>query len=216
MLGLQLTHQSRPIAAAIVFVATVAMALLAVLAMQTPRDRRDLLRWLRQAPVRLSQAGAGALWPVNWWRAARRRPRLWGVVTAVVAFLIIAPLVLYRVSPRVRLGVAFVRVSERAEGSTLWAPVIQEGRAAVPFLISQFTAGETREQHSLNRRLDAVLRLTLEWLHWRQPFTTDPSPPQPASRQSWQLWWEVNASRVPELGRDDDAYQRWRRERTTP
>jgi hypothetical protein len=68
-------------------------------------------------------------------------------------------------------------MSDRAEGPTFWGPIIREGRPAIPFLIGQFSAGETAEDLALNRRLDSALRLTLEWLHSRQPFTTTPLPP---------------------------------------
>ena len=216
MLASQLVHQPRPIAAAVAFAATMVVALFAVFAMQTPRDRRSLLRWLGQTPGRLVYTLTHPHSPVLWYKAVSRRPRLWGVVAAAAAVLVAAPLVAYRVSPRLRLGVVFVRVSDRAQGPTLWAPVIREGRPALPFLISQFTSGETTELHRLNRRLDAVLRLTLDWLHWRQHFVGEPLPAAPAGRWSWESWWRVNGPRVPQLGRDDPAYERWRRERMSP
>ena len=216
MLGYLLAAESHPVAALVAFVLTVAVALGAAYRLQAPEDRRALVRWLGGAPGRVGRALAAPLSPGSWRRALRRHPRAWAAAAAVVVLAVVAVVLAYRWSPGFRLAVHFRRVSERAQGPTYWAPVIREGRPAIPFLIDQFAAGGSASERTLNRRVDAALRLALEWLHWRQPFTAEPLPPEPWGRRRWSRWWEANRSRVPELGRDDDLYERWRRSRSGP
>ena len=210
------TGRSRPLAALIAFAVTLAVALFAVYAFQTPRDRKAIVSWLRQAPGRAREALSRLLSPASWWSAIRRHRRASAAVGGLLLLAVLVPTLAYRSSARFRLAVHIVRVSERAEGPTHWAPIIREGRPAIPFLISQFTSGQTSEQRTLDRRLDAALRLTLDWLHWRQAFRTDPLPTEPAGRLRWSRWWEENEARVPDLGREDDLYEQWRRLRSGP
>lgn len=217
MTALVLAREPHPLAMAVAFGLALALAALAVYAWQTPRDRKALLGWLRQAPG-WSAAALGRLLSPRAWRAAIGRHRRAAALTAAVVCLVVAgPLVAYRVSPTVRLAVYASRLSEWAEGPTFWGPIIREGRPAIPFLISQFTRGETAEERAVNRRLDSALRLTLEWLHSREAFTTTPLPPQPvggpaeqAGRERWARWWKENEAHVPDVGRADDLYNAWR------
>lgn len=211
-----LAQEPHPVAAAVAFVLTVAVALFAAYRMMAPRDRRTLVKWLGEAPARLGAALAAAVSPGAWRRTFARHPRAWAVTVGSVAAVAAASAAAYRWSPGFRLAVQFGRVIERAEGPTNWAPIIREGRPAIPFLIGQFTPGRSPEERTLNLRVDRALRLTLEWLQWRQPFNTEPLPPEPSGRQRWSRWWEANRSRIPDLGRRDDLYERWRRSRTGP
>jgi len=210
VIALVLARQPHPVAMAVAFALALALAALMVYALQAPRDRKALLDWLGRSPE-WALAGLGRLLSPRAWRAAiGRHPGAAVLSVAVVCLAVAGPLVAYRVSPTVRLGVYASRLSERAEGPTFWRPIIREGRPAIPFLISQFAHGETPEERAVNRRVDSALRLTLEWLQSREAFTTTPLPPQPAGRESWVRWWEENEARIPDLGRADDLYNAWR------
>jgi hypothetical protein len=216
MLWLLATRESHPLAATLAFALTLTLALLAVYWMQRPSDRQAVRQWLRRAPRRAGASLLRALSPGLWWSALGRHPRAWVTVAALLLLLTAGPLGAYHACPRFRLWVAFVRVSGQAGGPGPWAAIIREGRPAIPFLISRFSAGETPEGRGLDRRLDAALRLTLDWLHWRQTLTTTPRPAEPAPHDEWQRWWQANAAHVPPLGRDDAEYERWRQLRSGP
>jgi hypothetical protein len=70
--------------------------------------------------------------------------------------------------------------------------------------------GALAEERAVNRRVDSALRLTLEWLHSREAFTTTPLPPQPAGQGLWAQWWKDNEAHIPDLGRADELYTTWR------
>jgi len=214
---LLLQSGAHPVALAVTFGLTLAVAVLAVYAWQAPRDRKAIADWLRRAPSRLGRAPgrladslAPLLSPRAWWAAVSRHRAAAALAVGAAGFVIAAPLVAYRESSYVRLAVHVSRMRDRAEGPTFWGPIIREGRPAIPFLIGQFSTGETAEDLALNRRLDSALRLTLEWLHSRQPFTTTPLPSEPAGRERWAHWWKENEANVPDLGRADDLYNAWR------
>jgi len=210
MIAFVLGRQPHPVAMAAAFGLALALAALAVYGLQAPRDRKALLGWLGGAPGRLG-AVLDRLLSARAWRAAISGHPLAAILAAAVVCLVVAgPLVAYRVSPTVRLGVYASRLSEWAEGPTFWGPIIREGRPAIPFLISQFTHGELAEERAVNRRVDSALRLTLEWLQWRQPFTTTPLPPQSAGQGLWAQWWKDNEAHIPDLRRADDLYDTWR------
>lgn len=202
--------QGHPVAGAIAFAFTLGVAVFAVYAWQAPRDRKAIADWLRRAPGWSAKACGRLLSPRAWWSAVSGHPRAAALAAVVAALVVAGPLVAYRVSPAVRLAVAASRLSERAEGPTFWGPIIREGRPAIPFLIGQFTAGESAEDRAADRRVDSVLRLTVAWLHSRRPFTTTPLPPQPVGRERWTQWWKENEPRIPDLGRADDLYDAWR------
>jgi len=209
-MALLLVRGAHPVAMALALALTLALAALAVYALQVPRDRKALLGWLGGAPGRLGAVLDRLLSPRAWRAAISEHPRA-AVLAAVAVCLVVAgPLVAYRVSPAVRMGVYASRLSEWAEGPTFWGVIIREGRPAIPFLISQFTHGETPEERAVNRRVDSALRLTLEWLHSREAFTTSALPAQPAGQGPWAQWWKDNEAHVPDLGRADDLYNTWR------
>jgi len=124
MVAIQVVGQSRPVAAVIVGVVTVAVAVLAAHGLLAPRDRKALRAWLAHAPKHMAGALARAFSPRAWWSAVSRHPRLWATVGAVLVTVTVGPLLGYRVSPRFRLAVNFPRVNHRAEGGNSWAPVI--------------------------------------------------------------------------------------------